>query len=105
MWRFGAYQATLNSTRSWSFVDSTIDTETLNGNWDWFTGAQHWYGTGGMTDGGSTPVAIPNSFYLSSKPAFFGSYPWPWVDPTTGTTYTLPAMFCFQNNKMPTCLQ
>ena len=35
--------------------------------------------------------AIPNSMYLTSKPAFFGSNPWPWVDPTTGTTYTLPA--------------
>jgi hypothetical protein len=29
--------------------------------------------------------------YLSSKPAFFGSNPWPWVDPTTGTVQTLPA--------------
>jgi hypothetical protein len=34
---------------------------------------------------------IPNSLYLSSKPGFMGSNPWPWVDPTTGTIYTLPA--------------
>ena len=105
MWRFGAYQATVNSTGNWSFVDTTINTQTRNGNWDWATKAQHWYGTGGTTDGGATPVTIPSSFYLSSKPTFFGSYQWPWVAPTTGATYILPAMYCFQNNKMPTCLQ
>jgi hypothetical protein len=105
MWYFGTYQATVNSTGNWSFADTTINTQTRNGNWDWVTGAQHWYGTGGTTDGGATPVTIPSSFYLSSKPAFFGSYQWPWVDPTTGATYTLPAMYCFQHNKMPTCLQ
>jgi hypothetical protein len=102
VWQVGAYQATVNSTGNWSFVDTTIKTQTLNGNWDWMTGAQHWYGTGLA---GATPVTIPNSFYLTSKPAFFGSYQWPWVNPTTGTTYTLPAMYCFQHNKMPACLQ
>jgi hypothetical protein len=105
LWQFGAYQATVNSTGNWGFVDSTINTQTRNGNWDWYTQAQTWYGTGGITGGGATPVTIPNSFYLSSKPAFFGSQTWPWVDPTTGTTYTLPAMYCFQQNMMPTCLQ
>jgi hypothetical protein len=104
MWRFGSYQATVNTTGNWSFIDTTIDTQTRNGNWDWVTKAQHWYGTGGTTDGGATPVTIPNSFYLSSKPAFFGTNQWPWVDPTTGATYTLPAKYCFEQNKMPTCL-
>ena len=50
-------------------------------------------------------MTIPNSFYLTSKPAFFGKKQWPWVDPTTGAIYTLPAMYCFQHNKMPTCLE
>jgi hypothetical protein len=104
MWQFGAYQATVNST-GWSFINTTINTQTRNGNWDWMTRAQHWYGTGGTTEGGATPMTIPNSFYLTSKPAFFGTQTWPWVDPTTGTTYTLPAMYCFQHNKMPTCLE
>ena len=36
-------------------------------------------------------LMLPNSLYLSSRPAFFGSHPWPWVDPFTGITYTLPA--------------
>jgi hypothetical protein len=106
MWQIGTYQATVNSTGNWSFVNSTVNTQLRNGNWDWATGTQDWYGLGGTTDGGATPVTLPNSFYLTSQPAFWPSgYAWPWVDPTTGTTNTLPAMYCFQQNKMPTCLQ
>jgi hypothetical protein len=106
MWHIGAYQATVNTTGNWTFVDSTINTQLRQGNWDWVTGAQHWYGLGGTTDGaGGSPVTMPNSFYLTSEPPFFGSNPWPWVDPTTGITYTLPAKYCFDNNMMPTCLQ
>ena len=102
MWRFG----TLQTNSGWSYVDTTITTQLREGNWDWVSQAQHWYGVGGTTDGaGGSPQTIPPSFYLSSKPAFFGSAQWPWVDPTTGTTYTLPAMYCFQQNKMPTCLE
>jgi hypothetical protein len=108
MWQFGDYQASVNTPpcNCWSFIDTTIATELRQGNWDWVTRAQHWYGIGGTTDGsGGSPVTIPNSFYLSSKPAFFGTQTWPWVDPTTGTTYKLPAMYCFQHSAMPTCLQ
>jgi hypothetical protein len=53
-----------------------------DGNWDWLTRSQKW---------DDTPFPIPNSLYRSSKPAFFGSNPWPWVNPTTGTVITLPA--------------
>jgi hypothetical protein len=63
------------------------------GNFDWFTKKQIWYssyGGSGTTSTGS-PQTLPNSMYLTSKPAFFGSMTWPWVDPSTGTTYTLPA--------------
>ena len=55
-----------------------------DGNFDWLTASQIWH----ETPGGFT---IPNSLYLASKPAFFGSNPWPWVDPSSGATYTLPA--------------
>jgi hypothetical protein len=104
MWQFGAYQATVNTTGNWSFVDTTIDTALRDGNWDWVTQAQHWYGIGTSTDGTDPAQPLPNSLYLTSKPAFFGSNTWPWVDPSTGTTYTLPAMYCFQHNEMPTCM-
>ena len=48
----------------------------INGNYDYVTGKVTWAGS---------PIALPNSFYLSSEPAFFlagSGYPWPWVTPT-----------------------
>ena len=101
MWEIGPYE----SGGTWLFDNTAINTITRTANWDWMTSAEHCYGLGGTTDLGCSGVTVPNSFYLTSKPAFFGSYQWPWVDPTTGTTYTLPAKYCFENNKMPTCLQ
>ncbi len=35
---------------------------------------------------------VPDSYYLSARPSFFGTCTWPWVTPSGGTkTYTLPA--------------
>jgi hypothetical protein len=76
------------------------------GNYDFVTNSQIWYATYGGTGTTSTGSAqtLPNSLYLASKPAFFGSYTWPWVVPSTGTTYTLPAKARYDNgtpNKLP----
>ena len=68
----------------------TLATTLRDGNWDAVTRSQQWHGIGGAM-GSGTPAAIPTSLYLSSKPAFFGSNPWPWVEPTTGATSVLPA--------------
>jgi len=54
-----------------------------DGNWDWFLSRQTWLN--------SSSAPLPDSLYLSCKPAFMGSNKWPWVDPTTGATHTLPA--------------
>jgi hypothetical protein len=62
----------------------TLATVIRDGNWDFLTRTQHWY----TTPGGFT---LPNSMYLTSAPAFFGSNRWPWTDPATGTIFTLPA--------------
>ena len=53
-----------------------------DGNWDSVNGRTIW------ANGART---LPPSLYRTSKPAFFGSNPWPWVDPLTGTVSTLPA--------------
>jgi hypothetical protein len=31
-------------------------------------------------------TTLPNSLYLTSKPAFFGNNAWPWVEPAGATT-------------------
>ena len=53
------------------------------GNFDYVSNLVHW---------DTVPQALPDSLYLTSKPAFFGSYTWPWVNPLgTPKLYTLPA--------------
>jgi hypothetical protein len=75
----------------------TIATVIRDGNYDFVTNSQRWHNTpGGFT--------IPGSMYLTAKPAFFGSNPWPWVDPTTGTIYTLPAKARFDAGSPNTVL-
>jgi hypothetical protein len=48
-----------------------VNTVFRDGNYDYATKSVHW-NAGVQT--------IPSSLYLSGKPAFFGSYSWPWVD-------------------------
>ena len=62
----------------------TVSTLIRGGNYDYVTNSVHWENIPSQT--------LPNSLYLSGKPAFFGSYTWPWVDPTGSTQlYILPA--------------
>ena len=49
-----------------------------HGNYDYATNTVVW-------DLSSTARTLPASLYLSQKPAFFGTNPWPWVDPTAST--------------------
>jgi hypothetical protein len=59
-----------------------------HGNFDYLSNAVAW-------DAGTSNHTLPNSLYLTQKPAFFGEgsgYTWPWVDPTgSPQLYTLPA--------------
>jgi hypothetical protein len=67
-------------------VQSTVVRE---GNFDYLTGEVRW------TNG---PKTLPPSLYLREKPAFFGSLPWPWVDPTSPDKLaTLPARARFDS--------
>jgi hypothetical protein len=63
-------------------------TATLDGNFDYVTNAVTWAAS-------DTAHTLPNSLYLTQKPAFFNAgsgYTWPWVNPTgSPQLYTLPA--------------
>ncbi|GAA5161821.1 hypothetical protein GCM10025770_11670 [Viridibacterium curvum] len=50
-----------------------------HGNYDYFTQTTVW-------DGGTSNHSLPASLYLSAKPAFFGSNPWPRISPETPST-------------------
>ena len=62
----------------------TLSTVIRDGNYDFLTNSQRWHNT-------PERFAMPNSMYLTSQPAFFKTNQWPWIDPSTGTIYTLPA--------------
>jgi len=78
-------------------VDPVVtQTSIRDGNFDYVTNQVHWHGLGGSgAANGLTPPPnsqLPNSMYLTSKPAFFGTMAWPWVDPIGATKLlTLPA--------------
>jgi hypothetical protein len=74
-----------------------LSTLIRGGNYDYATNQVHWENVSAQT--------LPNSLYLTVKPAFFGNDHWPWVDPT-GTTqvYTLPARARFDAGR-PTALR
>jgi hypothetical protein len=93
MWFMGDDQSHVNIDGNWAWVATTYQTQLRQGNWDWVSAKQIWYQNpiGAQGVGNGTAQSIPNSMYLTTKPAFFGSTLWPWVDPSTGATYTLPA--------------
>ena len=76
--------------------DPNVQATTIrDGNYDFLNNSQKWE----TTPGG---YALPNSLYLTAAPAFFGSKPWPWVDPSTGNVATLPAKARFDAGQ-PNC--
>jgi hypothetical protein len=80
------WQVGYDATNQWTqqAEPSALSTVIRDGNYDFLTNSQRWHNT-------PSGFTIPNSMYLTSKPTFFGSNPWPWVDPATGTIYALPA--------------
>jgi len=61
-----------------------------HGNYDYATGTLIW-------DPTNSNHSLPESLYLTGKPSFFGSEPWPFVDPTrTPMVGVLPARKRFE---------
>lgn len=60
----------------------SLSTLIRHGNWDTITDSQQW-------DAGITNRTIPDSYYLSGKPAWFGSLTWPPFNPASVDTAKL----------------
>lgn len=75
-------------------VDPKVpQTAIREGNFDYVTNQVHWTGA---------PLTLPNSLYLTSKPLFFGTWTWPWVDAVGPTKLrTLPARARYDGVAMP----
>jgi hypothetical protein len=90
MWRLGKPNSIGINANTDPKVAETI---LRDGNFDYATNELRWHGIGGPPS--TTPPSastLPDSLYLTEKPAFFEDNPWPWVDPAGSTkVYTLPA--------------
>ena len=76
---------------------TTAATTLIHGNWDWVTRTIRW-------DPTISDHTLPNSFYLSSKPAWFGDRPWPPYDPANplaGSMTSIPAGYRFYYGTNP----
>ena len=76
-------------------LGTAFGTTIIEGNWNSVDNAQSW-----STD----PQAIPNSLYLSGKPIWFASLPWPPVDPAnpvTGDRTIIPAGYRYIHGTDP----
>jgi hypothetical protein len=62
----------------------TVSTLLRHANYDYVTKAA-------VYDPASPVHTLPNSLYMTKVPDFMSGYDWPWVDPDTGQTKTLPA--------------
>jgi hypothetical protein len=94
MWMLGY------NPEAWDNPDDpkVLSTVIRDGNYEYRGGAVNWQ---------RPQQAIPNSLYLSSKPAFFGNCTWPWVDPLgTTKTHVLPARARFDSGSpmTPVCM-
>jgi len=92
IWKLG-YQA-----GEWeqSADPKVLSTVLRGGNYDYLTSSVHWENL--------TPQTLPNSLYLSAKPSFLGSTPWPPIGPdVSGFVSAIPARACFDQGKMPNC--
>ncbi len=80
LWRLGYTPNDWNAPADSRVVATTH----RHGNFDYVTNSVKW--ASGYSQ------SLPNSLYLSARPAFFASSPWPWVDPAgTAKVHTLPA--------------
>ena len=81
VWRIGYW------SDGWDVTDAKVgETMIRDGNYDYVTSSVHWHQTPGFAG------PLPDSLYLTRKPAFFGDQVWPWVDALGPTkVHTLPA--------------
>jgi hypothetical protein len=79
MWRLGYDSSDWEAPPDAKVLSTVI----RDGNFDYVTNEVRW---------DRSPQPIPDSLYLTAKPAFFGENRWPWVDATGAVKlYTLPA--------------
>jgi len=89
VWKLGCYKDNCSNQ------DKKVqDTMIMHGNFDYITNAIQW-------DSSISDHNLPNSYYFSSKPAFFGELPWPIIGPDLSQMVSdIPAKLRFDGKKL-----
>ena len=105
------YSGVNESLTSGILYDTKVDTTLLRwGNYDVVTGAPRW-NSSEIPAGNPVPSShsLPASFFTASKPAWWGTMPWPAIGPDvsggtdpTGHAYDVPAKTCYNNTTKDT---
>jgi hypothetical protein len=93
---------TWSATNSDSYDPLVASTLLRWGNFDYFSGQTHW-DPKEIPSGETAPSdqTLPASLYLSAKPGWFGSAPWPPIGPdVSGMANKLPAQACYETNNL-----
>jgi hypothetical protein len=89
MWRIGW----ISSNEATDTTDQNVVNTTIrDGNYDYVTKSVHW---------DHAPQSLPNSYYLTGKPAFFGNLAWPWVDGSNASTPYLTYPYVYKGASSP----
>ncbi len=98
IYRLGLYGPSGESAGWGPYDPRVVTTLVRHGNYDCVTQSVMWAPN-------STDHTIPLSLYLSSKPLWFGSVPFPPIGPdVSGYVNKIPAQVCYEQGKMPNCL-
>jgi hypothetical protein len=91
----GVYKLGCNQSNCSAPDPRVKDTLLRHGNYDYITGTTHW-------DPAVEDRSLPNSYYLTSKPSFFGALPWPMIGPDLNPMVgDLPAKMRFEGKTVP----
>jgi hypothetical protein len=97
------YWNTWSATQNTDKFDPLVASTLLRwGNFDYFTKNTHW-DTAEIPTGETAPTdhALPASLYLTGKPTWFGTAPWPAIGPdVAGMVNKLPAQLCYEKNDL-----
>jgi hypothetical protein len=88
-------------TPNQALTDKVEQTMLRGGNWDCVTNTVVWNNnvpTGSLASTYLAQQALPASFYQTAKPSWFGSVPWPPIDPAASVKVNeIPAQLCYGN--------
>jgi len=101
IYKFGYYDDGGTQSPNAALSAKVGQTVLRGGNWDCRTNSVVWSNnvpSGSLASTYLAPQTLPSSLYLAAKPSWFGSVPWPPIDPAASTKVNkIPAQLCYES--------